>query len=66
MDASDLEIVEYTLDLMGHGVQCGRAGCPSCEKLGEIIQLIRDMIFDTDPALEASETGPGAIAVRHQ
>jgi hypothetical protein len=58
MNASDLEIVEYTLDLMRHGVNCGKSGCPSCDKLTEIVKVIRDMIFDRDPALDLAVSGP--------
>lgn len=49
MDNLDLEIIEYTVGLMRHGMNCGRIGCASCSKLRQIVSVIRGMIFDVDP-----------------
>ena len=54
MTASDCEIVLYILDLVHHGSNCGLVRCSSCEKLCEIVDVVRDMIFDTDPKLDVS------------
>jgi hypothetical protein len=63
MDASDLEIVEYTVDLMRHGLTCNRRGCTSCKKLGEIVQVIRDLIFDTHPTIRRDDADRGTATV---
>jgi hypothetical protein len=62
MTASDCEIVLYILDLVHHGRNCGLVRCSSCDKLCEIVDVVRDMIFDTDPALDVSEA---AISLAH-
>ena len=53
MTASDCEIVVYILDLIHHGRNCELVQCSSCEKLAEIVDVVRDLIFDTDPVLDA-------------
>jgi hypothetical protein len=62
MTASDVEIVEYVLDMIRHGANCALAHCSSCEKLNEIVDVVRDMIFDTDPLLDVSGAAISAAA----
>jgi len=54
MTASDCEIVVYILDLIHHGRNCGLVQYSSCEKSAEIVDVVRDLIFDADPALDVS------------
>ena len=49
MDKSDFEIVEYTLDLMRHALDCTSSDCSSCAKLRDIVKVVRNKIFDTEP-----------------
>jgi hypothetical protein len=63
MTASDREIVLYILDLLDHGTNCGLVRCSSCDKLSEIVDVVRDMIFDVNPALDVSPA-PISLASR--